>query len=449
MNFILCFSPIRGRLNGAEHCASTVSHSQLFMLWYCVSYLVLRDLSAMAARRSRRPVCGLIIKSSQQSVPLKEVSVEAEIRACLLGLKSQLKYSNDTPDPVEVMFRFPLEESSAVVGLTAVIDSRRIKADLREKEEARAAYDDAIASGQSAALAEERAGDIFSVALGNLPRGKDAEIDLQIVGELPIDAEENVRFTLPSVFKPRYTPAGSSDPLAGVSGAQVSSAQVAGFNKFQLNISEPDRIEAVTSPTHTLSLTDGAGGMEVSLTEVEPKDKDLVILIKHKEPHRPSAVVEEGNGQESGFMSEKAVMVNFFPEFEHVESECEFIFLVDRSGSMRGQFIQSASETLILFMKSLPENCCFNIIGFGSSYELLFEGGSVPYSQSTLDKAVKHLTGLQANLGGTELLRPLEFIFKAKARAGLSRQVFVLTDGAVSNTDACVQKVKQNSGSSR
>ena len=66
-------------------------------------------------------------------------------------------------------------------------------------------YDDAIASGQSAALAEEKTGDIFSISLGNLPPKKDAEIHLQMVGELPIDAEENVRFSLPSVLKPRYT----------------------------------------------------------------------------------------------------------------------------------------------------------------------------------------------------------------------------------------------------
>lgn len=404
----------------------------------------------MAASRSRRrPICGLIIKQTEKAIPLKEVSIEAEIRACLLGLKSVLKYNNDTSDPAEVLFRFPVEDSSAVVKLTAIIDGRSIKADIKEKEEARAAYDDAIASGQSAVLGEEKTGDVFSIVLGNLPPGKDAEIHLQVVAELPIDAEENVRFSLPSVFKPRYAPAGSSDPFAPLSdsASQVSSAQIAGYSRFQLNISAPQTVSSITSPTHTLNCANVADKIQVTLSDQKPADKDLVVLIKHNAPHQPSAVVEEG--RETGFMSQAAVMVNFFPKFETEQSECEFIFLVDRSGSMSGQFIQSASETLILFMKSLPENCYFNIIGFGSRYEQLFSEGSVPYSQPNLDKAVAHLTGLQANLGGTELHTPLDFIFRSPPASGFSRQVFVLTDGAVGNTDACVQKVKQNNKTSR
>ena len=76
-------------------------------------------------------------------LPLKDVSVEAEIQGYVLGLKSTLKYVNDSSDPVEVVFRFPLEQSYAVVGLTAIIDGRKIKAQVKEKE-ARA---DALVSG--------------------------------------------------------------------------------------------------------------------------------------------------------------------------------------------------------------------------------------------------------------------------------------------------------------
>ena len=106
-------------------------------------------------------VFGLILKDKRTPLPLKDVSVEAEIQGYVLGLKSTLNYANESPDPVEVVFRFPLEQSHAVVGLTAVIDGRKIKAQVKEKEEARADYDDALASGRSAALAEEKSGDVF------------------------------------------------------------------------------------------------------------------------------------------------------------------------------------------------------------------------------------------------------------------------------------------------
>ena len=112
-----------------------------------------------------------------------------------------------------------------MVGLEAVIDGRRIHAEIKGKEEARAKYDDAVASGRTAAIGDEK-GDVFSLALGNLPAGKEAEIHLSMVGELEIDAEGTVRFALPTVLKPRYTPLGSEDPLAPVKGAEALAGQV-------------------------------------------------------------------------------------------------------------------------------------------------------------------------------------------------------------------------------
>ena len=394
---------------------------------------------------------GLITKAKQTALPLKDVLVEAEIQGYVLGLKSTLKYDNDSSEPVEVMFRFPLEQSHAVVGLTAIIDGRKIKAQIKEKEEARADYDDALASGMSAALAEEKSGDVFSISLGNLPPGKEAEIHLQVVGELGIDAEGNVRFSLPSTLKPRYTPAGSSDPLARVEGGaqgQVEQASASSVQKFQLTVLNATSVAEVTSPMNTLttSFDDALNQMKVTLAG--SLCGDLVILLKYKDPHTPRGVVEAGSPEKKNtFMSSPTAMVDFSPQFDdtaNVYAASEFIFLVDRSGSMSGGFINSARETLILFLKSLPEGCNFNIVGFGSSYEKLFPAVSVPYSQESLDKATRHAQRMQADLGGTELLRPLEYIFGEKTTSGLPRQIFVLTDGAVSNTDACVKKVRQN-----
>ena len=48
---------------------------------------------------------------------LQDVSVKATVSGYLVGLDSILKYHNEGDNPVEVLFRFPLEESFAVVGL--------------------------------------------------------------------------------------------------------------------------------------------------------------------------------------------------------------------------------------------------------------------------------------------------------------------------------------------
>ena len=50
----------------------------------------------------------------------------------------------------------------------------------------------------------------------------------------------------------------------------------------------------------------------------------------------------------------------------------EYVFLIDRSGSMRGKPIDLAVQALKLFLHSLPEGSKFNVVSFGSSYEKLF-----------------------------------------------------------------------------
>ena len=173
-----------------------------------------------------------------------------------------------------------------------------------------------------------------------------------------------------------------------------------------------------------------------------------MILVKHKNQHAPKAVVEASVKKEGNFMSGTAAMINFFPTFANVDVACEFIFLVDRSGSMSGPYIQSARETLVLFLKSIPQGTYFNILGFGFSYEKLFPS-SVPYTESHLEKAIEHAQNMDADLGGTELLPPLKYIFGVPCRPGFSRQLFVLTDGSVSNTSACIKQVQSNVNNSR
>lgn len=50
----------------------------------------------------------------------------------------------------------------------------------------------------------------------------------------------------------------------------------------------------------------------------------------------------------------------------------DFVFLLDRSGSMGGTRITKAKEALVLFLKSLPEDSYFNVFSFGNNYTSIF-----------------------------------------------------------------------------
>lgn len=124
-------------------------------------------------------------------------------------------------------------------------------------------------------------------------------------------------------------------------------------------------------------------------------------------------------------------------------SPSEFVFVIDCSGSMSGSNIQSATDTLITCIKSLPVGCFFNVVAFGSTYRTLFHS-SVEYTQANMERAVQFANQLQANLGGTELLAPLKWIFKQPRCGGLPCQVFIVTDGGVTNTQLVVHSARKN-----
>ncbi|XP_029571609.1 von Willebrand factor A domain-containing protein 5A isoform X2 [Salmo trutta] len=159
-------------------------------------------------------------------------------------------------------------------------------------------------------------------------------------------------------------------------------------------------------------------------------------------------------------MGDPVVMLSLYPEFpkdvmSSMTSHGEFLFVVDRSGSMECPMhlgsgsqdrIGSARDTLLLLLKSLPMGCYFNIIGFGSSYESFFSK-SVEYSQKTMDEALQKVKEMRADLGGTEILQPLKHIYSQPCLPDQPRQLFLFTDGEVGNTKEVLDLVKTNAGS--
>lgn len=121
----------------------------------------------------------------------------------------------------------------------------------------------------------------------------------------------------------------------------------------------------------------------------------------------------------------------------------ELIFMVDRSGSMRGQSIQWAKRALHLFFRSLPEECYVNIIGFGSSHEPLWPA-SVRYTDRVMDRATRCIEALAADLGGTEICAPLRAMLPQPKIHGYERQLFVLTDGQVANAAETIAVVQRS-----
>nr|BAE23178.1 unnamed protein product [Mus musculus] len=407
--------------------------------------------------------CGLIT-SNKETVPLKNISVTLSINEFVAAVVATLNYENEEKVPLEATFVFPMDEDSAVYSFEALVDGKKIVAELQDKMKAHSEYEEALSQGHQAYLLEEDdySRDVFSCNVGNLQPGAKVAVTLRYVQELPLETDGALRYLLPAILNPRYQLSEqSANSCLNIQKPTVTLEDLPYTLNMTATITSQHGIERVQSNC-SLSpiqyLTDDKTSAQVSLTEGHKFDRDVELLIYYNEVHSPSVAVEMGmlDMKPDSLMGAPSAMVSFYPDIPEVEASkaCgEFVFLMDRSGSMDSPMstennsqlrIEAAKETLLLLLKSLPMGCYFNIYGFGSSYEKFFPE-SVKYTQDTMEDAVKRVKALKANLGGTEILTPLCNIYKASSIPGHPLQLFVFTDGEVSDTFSVIREVKLNS----
>ncbi|KAK3598703.1 hypothetical protein CHS0354_003261 [Potamilus streckersoni] len=388
-----------------------------------------------------------LLSSSGFPVPLKTIEVYVTINGFVADVNSTSLYVNNEEFPIKAIFMFPLDDQSAVYNFEADIDGRHLTAECYEKERVKELYKDAVSSGYSAILLQrdENAGDIFRCSFGNLPSKAEAKICMGFATELDLEADGKVNFTLPSILNPRYSPevAGCATPGA------IPYKLI-----FHLKVRSPQKIKGILGLNDKLNVdySEDQRIAMVTLAEDFKIDHDLCILVEYEAYNVPQLMLEKGDPNSENMMQQDILMVNFFldpPATVQRTYPGEFIFVVDRSGSMQGEKIQSAKETLLLFLKSLPVDCYFNIIGFGSHFESLSREESLKYNEENLKKAEEFQREMDADMGGTDILKPLEYVFKQTLIDNYPRQLFVLTDGEVHNTGDVIKLVRSNSWNTR
>ncbi|XP_028921581.2 von Willebrand factor A domain-containing protein 5B1 [Ornithorhynchus anatinus] len=262
---------------------------------------------------------------------------------------------------------------------------------------------------------------------------------------------------------------------------------------FQLEIRGPCLLAGVESPTHEIRAdadpsAHSAKSIVITLANRHTFDRPVEILIHPSEPHMPHVLMEQGDmtpaefeqhlkgrsdfikGTKKDASAERkteiirkrlhkdvthhpVLMLNFCPDLRTVQPDLrktqgEFLFLIDRSGSMSGVNISRVKDALLVILKSLMPACLFNVIGFGSTFKTLFPS-SQTYSEESLATACKNIKRLRADMGGTNILSPLKWIVRQPIHRGHPRLLFLLTDGAVSNTGKVLELVRNHSFSTR
>ncbi|MDQ2870878.1 MAG: marine proteobacterial sortase target protein [Acidobacteriota bacterium] len=419
----------------------------------------------------------LLLKTASPGVylpaPVLDTDVSIRVTGMIARTTVSQRFRNGTGSCVEGIYVFPLPEGSAVDAMRLVIGDRVIEGQVKEREEAKKAYEQAKSEGRKASLVEQERPNIFTTSVASIGPDEEVQVVLEYQEALRFN-QGAFRLRFPMVVAPRYNPAprptGDEQSPSFVQAAASSPATVsagvpdavrirppvadpaAGFTNPHLKVSlDPGfPLRRVESATHALR-TDAGQGNHTLVTLADrtvAADRDFELAWEPDLGQEPKASVFT---QTVGGQLYSLLMV-IPPDAAAPETRLprETVFVIDTSGSMHGTSIDGARQALSMALSRLAPEDRFNVIEFNSVTRRLF-----PESRRALPAAVEQARRWVGRLeaqGGTEMLPALAAALESsgeESSSGSVRQVLFMTDGAVGNEEELFAFIEKHLGKSR
>ncbi len=413
-------------------------------------------------------VAGCLCDAAGQ-LPLVAVEIEAAASGMVATTIVRQTFRNTRQASLEATYIFPLPDRAGVTAFTASLAGRLVEGELRERAQARAEYDAAIAAGHRAAITEEERPDVFSIRVGNLQPGEEAVITLTLTGPLAVD-DGTAEYRFPLVVAPRYV---AGQPLPGPPvgpGTATDTGAVPDASRITPPVLLPGRASPVRlslrarlaglglapgdvrSSLHAVTTAAEGDVVEVSLRPGERLNRDVVLRfpVAATAARAIAAVAPDDEDPTTGTW--QVTIVPPLPGNGQNRAR-DVVVVLDRSGSMGGWKIAAARRAAARVVDSLGAADRFAVLAFDNWRESPpgLEG-LVPASDRNRWTAVSWLAGLEAR-GGTEMLVPLDAAATALAgaagEAARDRFLVLLTDGQVAAEDQILAAVAPVAGNTR
>jgi Ca-activated chloride channel homolog len=409
------------------------------------------------------------LTTDKGNLPLDTVDISAAITGLTAGIELVQGFHNPFDVPLEATYVFPLPDRAAVIAMRMAAADRTIEGTLKERAQARADYDTAIAAGRRAAIAEEDRPDVFTMRVGNILPGERVTVTLRLSQPLPYeDAAATFRF--PLVVAPRYIPGRPLDDAPAGGGVAPDTDAVPDASRISppvllpgfpnpvrlalsvdidpaglplteirssLHVVETETAN-VTSDAADTGRTDGTGGRTtIRLRPGERLDRDFVLRLGFAPSESASlAIVPDEAGEAREATREGTFTLTVLPSGEVRPRPRDVVLVLDRSGSMTGWKIVAARRAAARIIDTLTAADRFAVLCFDHMVDRpaeLPEGLSAATDRNRF-RAVEHLARLDSR-GGTEMLGPLQEAAGLLGDSGRDRVLVLITDGQVGNED--------------
>ncbi|WP_340691801.1 marine proteobacterial sortase target protein [Hyphomonas sp.] len=405
----------------------------------------------------------LLLKSSTPGkyieAPSLLTDVQIDISGPIARTRVTQRFENTTDGWIEGVYVFPLPDESAVDTLRMQIGDRFIEGMIEERQKAKAIYEQAKSEGRKTALLEQERPNLFTNSIANIGPGETIIVQIEYQETVRLtDDQFSLRF--PMVVGPRYNPAPQIltaslgddgwavvDPVPDRTriSPPVLNPVIGNTNPLTLNVSlnAGFPVGELDSTYHPMDVDwSGANAANLTLSAGSvPANRDFELTWTPKASKAPSAALfrETVDGEPYYLlMVTPPVATQSAPPPPR-----EITFIIDTSGSMGGESIRQARQSLAMAVQRLAPTDRFNVIEFNSVTNALFSH-PVDATPSNIARATNWVERLEAT-GGTEMLPALREALADHGNAdGRLRQVIFLTDGAIGNEQQLFETISRN-----
>jgi len=334
-------------------------------------------------------------------------NVDIQIRDQVATVQIDQVFRNLNRHEVEGEYIFPIPDGAAVSDFVLWVDGRPIHAEAMDARQARRIYEAIVRQQKDPALLEYAGREMFRARIYPFPPHGDRRVKLQY--EQLVEREGG----LYKLVYPLSTEKFSSRPL--------ESASVI----VDLEADRP--IRNAYCPTHDVDVEFlGERRLRISWEENGTRpDRDMVFYYSLAEtemdmrlvPYRPD------RGEDGYFM----LLASMGYDDRMPVAPKDVVFVIDRSGSMKGVKMDQARDALVYCLKHLNRDDRFNIVSFNSSVES-YSRDLVKADRREVRRGVRFAEDLMS-AGGTNIGEALEQAMRCGFSRGRAGFVVFLSDG--------------------
>lgn len=401
-----------------------------------------------------------------ESFPLKSTEVITNINGIIAETTVIQTYSNNGDTPISARYVFPTSPNVTVHGMTMEIGNTVVTAQIKEKEEAKAVYEEAKSEGKSASLLEQQRPNVFTMDVANIMPGDIAKITLQYT-ELITPTDGLYEFVFPTVVGPRYaapesSPSSDSDLIdetvhlvaENVSqgnhteGGWVSSPYLPDGQTpseeyhITVNLSTGVPVAEVSCKSHEVDITcESDSRLQITLSNPDDYagNRDFILKYRLMGEEVQSGLVLTESDAENFFLLTVQPPARFTPDDIPPR---EYLFVLDVSGSMSGYPLKTAKALIRDLVGGLKESDTFNVIAFANDAVLL-SPESLPATADNIKAATDFINSEEGG-GGTSMMPALEKTIAVPLAEDTARSVIIITDGYISNESDIFDLINAN-----